>query len=426
MASRRIPSPYTIAFVLLMLVAGGEACSVAWLVAQQHTEATVSNLGGPQRMRTQRIAFLAERAIDPGLAASEQAELATAIDTFRTTQSTLDDDPSTRVGVVTVDGSTDLERAVDRYSAAAAEVLAHPKTARSANTYILDHRVPLLLALDKAVEGKKAASEARIRQQWAAVIGLLVLMSALVAAAWRFVVVPLERMQSQSREQLRSLFEDNPEAVVTYDLNGRVLDANAAALALTGSTLQHLRETSFADSIAADRRSDAFLAFARSAAGDPTKLETTIVRGDGEPVLVSTSLLPSIVDGRIDGVYAIARDVTLERRAEREVFEAAKRIRELYLVAAAAGESSEAQISRALDLGCARLGLEWGFVASVDDSIATIRNAAGTGPFDVGASVRIEKQIVRRALETRDLVVNRRGLVHGKITSCVHQLLPKI
>jgi diguanylate cyclase (GGDEF)-like protein len=152
-------------------------------------------------------------------------------------------------------------------------------------------------------------------------------------------------------------------------------------------------------------RSDASLAFARSASGDPAKLETTVERDDGTRADVSISLLPSVVDGRIDGVYAIARDVTQERRSERELVEQAQRIRDLYLVAATAGQSAEAQTLAALELGCNRIGLEWGFVAHVDAGLATITSCVGQGLYGAGDRVRIDKSIIRKAMSTHDIVL---------------------
>lgn len=406
MMSRIRPlSPYTLGFVLLMIISAGEALFLAALIHEQRTDASLSGLGGPQRMRTQRIAFLAEESIAPGITPAERLELTDSIDTMIAAQRELDSNPSTRLGTMLSDGTTDLERAVERYASAAAAVLANPQDARAANAYLLAHRLPLLKALDTAVEGRKAQSDARRRSFWSAIVGLVVLMAGLVFATWRFVVAPLERHLSQSREQLRSLFEDNPDAVTTYDLAGKVLSANAAAAVLSGCAQPELLGQAFVTGIAEADRSQAFLAFERSTSGSPAKLETTMLRPDGTRINVSASLLPSIVDGRIDGVYGIARDVTQEKYAERALAEQAQRIRELYLVAASVGESSDEQIARALELGCKRMGLEWAFVAQVEHGIATIRASVGKGAYDTGDSVRVEKSLLRRALASDEVVV---------------------
>jgi diguanylate cyclase (GGDEF)-like protein/PAS domain S-box-containing protein len=401
----RMPSPYTMGFVLLMLVAGCEALLLAALVHQQKTDASLSSLGGPQRMRTQRIAFLAEESIAPGITPSERQELDDAIDTIITTQRELDDDPSTRIGNLLPDGTTDLEHRVERYAAAAAAVVAHPEHARAENAYLLANRLSLLKALDKAVEARKADSDRRKQLIWIAIGALLAFMGLLVVATWRYVVVPLERHLANSREQLRSLFEDNPDAVTTYDLDGKIVNANAAAAALAGYPQAELTGRSFGREISPEARSLALQAFARSASGDAAKLETEIVRPDGTRIEVSASLLPSVVDGRIDGVYAIVRDVTQEKCAERALVEQAKRIRELYLVAASTEESSDAQIVRALEVGCDRMGLEWGFVAKVDGGVARICASVGPGTYGPGDAVRVEKNLLRQMIASGDVLV---------------------
>jgi diguanylate cyclase (GGDEF)-like protein/PAS domain S-box-containing protein len=405
MVWKRMPSPYTIGFVLLMCIAAGEALFLAALVQQQKMDATLSNLGAPQRMRTQRIAFLAEESIAPGLSPAERSELTKSIDTIIATQHTLDDNTTTRLGALLPDGTTDLERGVERYATAAAAVLANPKGARAANAYLLANRLPLLKALDAAVDGRREQSEARKRLLWTSIAVLLGLMALLVIVAWRFVVTPLERHLANNREQLRSLFEDNPDSVTTYALNGTLVNANAAAATLSGRAQADLLGQTFAGRIAEELRPEAFLAFARSARGGVEKLETTVVRADGTRIDTSVSLLPSIVDGRIDGVCAIARDVTQERRAERALVEQAKRIRELYLVAASGGASSDEQVLRALEVGCSRMGLEWGFVAQVESAVATIIASVGNGTYATGDSVRVEKSLLRQTLASEDVVV---------------------
>jgi diguanylate cyclase (GGDEF)-like protein/PAS domain S-box-containing protein len=405
MFGKGTPSAYTIGFVLLMIVAACEALFLAGLVQQQRADTSLTNLGGPQRMRTQRIAFLAKESIEPGLTPAERKELTDAIGTITATQRELDGDSSTRLGTELPSGTTDLEKSVERYAAAAAAILAEPKGSTAANAYVLRNRLPLLAALDTAVETRKAQSEARKRVLWNAIVGLLALMALLVLATWRFVVVPLEHHFTHSREQLRSLFEDNPDAVTTYDLDGTIVNANEAAAVLMGCPQGSLAGQTFASGIAHDARPAALLAFSRSANGNAAKLETNMLQADGTRIEVSASLLPSIVDGRIDGVYAIGRDVTQERKAERALVEQAKRIRELYLVAASGRGSSEDQIVRALEVGCARMGLEWGFVVHVDNAVATVGASVGNGSYGTGDSVRVGKSLLRAALASSDLVV---------------------
>jgi PAS domain S-box-containing protein len=122
----------------------------------------------------------------------------------------------------------------------------------------------------------------------------------------------------ESRQRYRSLFENNPAAVCSLDLDGALRTANPAAEALTGYAVDDIAGAPFWTLIAIDDRARVRELFAAAAAGDARTAETAITDSSGRRVEVMLRLLPILVGGGIHGVYCIAEDITERKRAEAE------------------------------------------------------------------------------------------------------------
>ncbi|HYR09883.1 MAG TPA: PAS domain-containing sensor histidine kinase [Longimicrobium sp.] len=122
----------------------------------------------------------------------------------------------------------------------------------------------------------------------------------------------------ESRQRYRSLFENNPDAVFSFDLDGTLRTANPAAESLTGYDADDLRSATFWSLAAPDDRERLRRLFSRAAAGEPQGAETVLVHQRGRRVDVRVTLVPIVVQGGILGVYCIAEDITERRRAAAE------------------------------------------------------------------------------------------------------------
>ena len=126
------------------------------------------------------------------------------------------------------------------------------------------------------------------------------------------------RRYEESRQRYRSLFEHNPHAICSFDLDGRLRTANPAAEALTGYAPDDLVGEPWWRLVVHDGRARAEAQFARAAAGEPQYDETALTHCTGRRVEVSVRLLPIVVDGANIGVYCLAEDITERKRAEAE------------------------------------------------------------------------------------------------------------
>jgi PAS domain S-box-containing protein len=122
----------------------------------------------------------------------------------------------------------------------------------------------------------------------------------------------------ESRQRYRSLFDNNPDAICSFDLDGTLRTANPAAESLIGYDTDDLRSASFWSLVAPDDRERLRGLFSRAAEGDPQTAETVLVHRSGRRVDVRVTLVPIVVQGGTLGVYCIAEDITERLRAAAE------------------------------------------------------------------------------------------------------------
>jgi PAS domain S-box-containing protein len=122
----------------------------------------------------------------------------------------------------------------------------------------------------------------------------------------------------ESRQRYRSLFDNNPDAICSFDLDGTLRTANPAAEALTGYDADDLRSATFWSLVAPDDRERMQSLFSGAAEGEPQGGETVMVHRSGRRVDVRVTLVPIVVQGGTLGVYCIAEDITERLRAAAE------------------------------------------------------------------------------------------------------------
>jgi PAS domain S-box-containing protein len=132
---------------------------------------------------------------------------------------------------------------------------------------------------------------------------------------------------SAAAQYSRSLIEASLDPLVTISAEGKITDVNEATVRVTGVERGHLVGTDFSDYFTEpDRAREGYRqVFAQGFVTDyPLTIRHT--SGDLTEVLYNASVYKD-AGGRVLGVFAAARDVTAQRRAESEV--AKQRAREL-------------------------------------------------------------------------------------------------
>ncbi|MEO6913846.1 MAG: sensor domain-containing diguanylate cyclase [Candidatus Baltobacteraceae bacterium] len=188
-----------------------------------------------------------------------------------------------------------------------------------------------------------------------------------------------------NQERFRSLFEYHPDAIMSLKSTGDISRVNVALESATGYYGEQIIGRPWTDLIAPEDRAPADRAFRCAMRDEAGDFEAQFLDRLGNRIDVQVSLVPLHVGELIEGVYAIAKNVTAQRAAERAIVEQNERIRGLYLVAAARGESIAKQIDDTLALGCRLFGFDYGYVARIADDRRFILNAVGQdNPIPVG------------------------------------------
>jgi diguanylate cyclase (GGDEF)-like protein/PAS domain S-box-containing protein len=138
-------------------------------------------------------------------------------------------------------------------------------------------------------------------------------------------------MQSQRIRTIVSvLYDDTPDAVVLYDIEGRVLAANESACQMAGYSLEEFVGAPYARYVAADDLDRVNLAVESALSGGSDHFETSAKHKDGTVIPVEVYVFPAIVDGETVGIFTQARDVVALRSAEEALSVNQERFRSLF------------------------------------------------------------------------------------------------
>ena len=125
-----------------------------------------------------------------------------------------------------------------------------------------------------------------------------------------------ERNLQISEQKYKSLFENNPDAVFSLDLNGNFVSINRAVAQLSGYDPQELMNNTFLALMAEEHRELSWQSFQHACKGKPQLIELSICKRDGARIDLQVTTVPIAIDGEIAGVYGIAKDITEHKRAE--------------------------------------------------------------------------------------------------------------
>lgn len=126
----------------------------------------------------------------------------------------------------------------------------------------------------------------------------------------------------ESQQNLRSLFDHNPDMIALYNMDGEYVDANPAFLCFAGVSIERMKE--LRAFLVLDEAYSAELKdyFERARNGSPHKFATKQIRRTGEEVYLDITYFPMYRNDVPAGVYAIIQDVTATKITERELHEA--------------------------------------------------------------------------------------------------------
>ncbi len=202
---------------------------------------------------------------------------------------------------------------------------------------------------------------------------------------------------------LRAVFEQNPDAIMLYRLDGIIERRNDAARALLEDRDERFAGQHFTAHVHADSHDDVKDAFRAAVRGETRHVESLYRRADGGTIEVATNFFPNIVAQAIVGVYGIATNVDELKKAQLDGALHRRRLEQLYRVAASSERSWRERVEDALDLGRRSMGFDFGFVLEVLDGASTVVAGVGGSSAFVYTATPVEAVLIKRALATNDL-----------------------
>ena len=133
---------------------------------------------------------------------------------------------------------------------------------------------------------------------------------------------PCEVALAENSERYSSLFTYHPHATYSVDRSGYYTHANHRALAMTGLSLEQMKETHFAQVIHPEDLHLIQDGFDRALVGEPNLAEARVLRADRQVVHVRCTMIPVVVGDEVVGVHGVTEDVSEAEQILRELEEA--------------------------------------------------------------------------------------------------------
>ncbi len=140
----------------------------------------------------------------------------------------------------------------------------------------------------------------------------------------------LQHRLTVEEQNYKSLFENNPNAVFSFDLDGRFLSCNSALEKMFGYSKEEIIGGSFHHFVAEESLEMTIHQFEESVrTRAPLNYDTTGVTKDGEIIEVNVTNIPMIINDELIGIYGIAKDITQQKLVERSLREAEMKYRSI-------------------------------------------------------------------------------------------------
>ncbi|GGG05829.1 PAS domain-containing protein [Paenibacillus abyssi] len=119
-----------------------------------------------------------------------------------------------------------------------------------------------------------------------------------------------DQLLQESQQRYKSLFDNNPAAVYSMNLDGDYLTANANLEKLTGYTLEELIGMYWGPIVDPEDLPKTLHNFGLAKQGYPQSYDLTIIHKNGHPVRINSTNIPIVVDQKVVGVFGISSDIT--------------------------------------------------------------------------------------------------------------------
>ncbi|WP_052353819.1 sensor domain-containing protein [Neobacillus jeddahensis] len=151
-------------------------------------------------------------------------------------------------------------------------------------------------------------------------------------ASFLFIVSFDRKFSEQSQKILlheqyyQSLFEENPDPILTFDLEGKILNANKAVHDY-GFTIKEIINKPFTFFLVPKDIDSTVEHFINTTKGIACTYECRMIDKKGQKRELSATNIPIYLRGKIIGVYGIIKDLTQHKKAQKDLMEAEAKYR---------------------------------------------------------------------------------------------------
>ncbi|APH03664.1 EAL domain-containing protein [Bacillus weihaiensis] len=121
---------------------------------------------------------------------------------------------------------------------------------------------------------------------------------------------------TKTKQSYRSLFDHHPDIVIRFTKDGQITSINKTVERVLGFKVEECIGHHFLEGVNEEKRNVTLRHFNMAAKGEATTYDSVILHKDGRSIYVTTTNIPIIVNGEIDGVYGITRDITEQKKIE--------------------------------------------------------------------------------------------------------------
>ncbi|MEX0779208.1 MAG: PAS domain S-box protein [Balneolales bacterium] len=125
-----------------------------------------------------------------------------------------------------------------------------------------------------------------------------------------------QALVTESEQRYKSLFDHNPNAVFSFDLQANFLSANNSLALMLDTTVEDLLRTTFLPYVAPEDTDMVVAQYEKAKQGARPTYCCGAVTAKGKSLNLTITNMPIVVDGKIKGIYGIAKDITAKVQTE--------------------------------------------------------------------------------------------------------------
>lgn len=152
------------------------------------------------------------------------------------------------------------------------------------------------------------------------IIGIAALIFLLIGLINLYVYRNFLAKFKRNEQHYKSLYDQNPDVIVTFDLKGNYISANPAVFPVSGYQVEEIIQSSLIALVVPEYVEKTLEYFQIAVGGKSINYETALFHKNGHHIYFNVTNVPIIVDHKVVGVYGIAKDIT-ERKNTKQMIE---------------------------------------------------------------------------------------------------------